>query len=241
MARPDQRVEFVTTHWSVVMRASHSESPEAGAALAQLCRTYWYPLYAFVRRGGYDVEDAKDLTQEFFARLIEKRDLSRVGREKGRFRSFLLAAMKHFLVSEWRRATAKKRGGDFEFIALDEVAAEHRYQLEPFHNDTAERLYERRWALTLLEKVLSRLRNELEAEGKGEQFHVLKPLLSGDDVAPYVEIGARLGLKEGAVKVAVHRLRQRYLALLTEEISQTVANSAEVEDELRHLLSVIGR
>lgn len=229
---------FVTTQWSVVLDAAQPGAAQS-AALEELCRAYWYPIYAHVRRSGHGVEDARDLTQEFFARLLERQDVARVRREKGRFRSFLLVALQHFLASEWRRANAQKRGGRLEFVSLDEVMAEKRYAAEPAQDCDAATLFDRRWALTLLEQVLAQMRREYEQAGKGEQFSQLKGLLSGDGVPPYAELGARIGLSEGATKVAAHRLRQRYLALLSETIAQTVANPAEVEDELRYLVKVL--
>ena len=235
-----RRAEFTTTHWSVVLTAGDELSPHAAEALAQLCRTYWYPIYAFIRRQGHGVADAQDLAQEFFARLIEQRDLSRVAKDKGRFRSFLLVVLKHFLINEWRRANSQKRGNGQPLLPLDEVLAEDRYNLEPGHEVTPERLYERRWALTLLDEALARLRREHAAQGKEGQFDMLKIHLSaGKGPLTYAELGAKLNLTEGAVKVAIHRLRQRYILVLREEIARTVSTPAEVEDELRHLMNVL--
>jgi RNA polymerase sigma factor (sigma-70 family) len=231
---------FATTHWSVVLAAQREDSTRARDALASLCQTYWYPLYAYVRRKGNSPHDAQDLTQEFFARLLEKHWLADVKRERGRFRSFLLAAMKHFLANEWDKAQAQKRGGGERFIALDAASAETRYALEPVDNVTAEKVFERRWAMTLLDRVLQRLRRGHETAGKTAQFDTLKEALTGDRSAlPYVQLGDRLGLSEGAVKVAVHRLRQRYRELLREEIAGTVAKEDDVEEELRHLFAIL--
>ena len=233
-------MQFVTTQWTAVLAAGRSDSTHAQAALEQLCRAYWHPLYAFVRWQGHDEQDAQDLTQEFFARLLEKHYFGEVEREKGRFRSFLLAAMKHFLANEWHRANAQKRGGGQKFVPLDAGDAETRYGVDPAHLESPDRLFERRWALTLLDLVLARLRAEHEAAGKAELFDALKGCLTGDRAElPYAELGSKLGLSEGAVKVAVHRLRQRYRGLLRAEVAHTVASEQEVEDELRHLFHAL--
>jgi RNA polymerase sigma-70 factor (ECF subfamily) len=224
----------------VVIHAQQGDSTEAREALETLCRAYWYPLYAFVRRQGVTPEDAQDLTQAFFERLIEKNFLADVQREKGRFRSFLLAALKHFLANEWDKARAQKRGGGAVHVPIDTASAETRYGLEPAHLDTPERLFERRWAITLLDRVLERLRDEHVKAGKAELFEQLKPCLTAEKAAlGYAELGALVGLSEGAVKVAVHRLRQRYRELLRAEIAETVDSPAEVEDELRHLFTAL--
>ena len=231
---------FATTHWSVVLTAQRSDSTRAQAALSVLCRTYWYPLYAYVRRQGQSPEDAQDLTQEFFARLLARNYLADVSRDKGRFRSFLLAALKHFLANEWDRARAAKRGGGQPPLSLDDTEAENRYRLEPADTMSADRIFERRWALTLLEQVLRRLRDDHSAAGKLGLFEELKPcLVDAGSSAPYAELGTRLNMSEGAVKVAVHRLRQRYRELLREEIAQTVATPAEVEDEIRQIIAIL--
>lgn len=231
---------FATTHWSVVLAAGRRASPRSQEALAELCRTYWYPLYAYVRRVGHSPEDAQDLTQEFFARLLEKNYLAKVARDKGRFRSFLLASLKHFLANEWDKARAQKRGGGQSFIRLDDKAAESRYKLEPRDDASADRLYERRWALTLLDRVLARLRQEHTAAAKLKQFDALKAFLGGERGSEgYAAVGAALGMNEANVKVTVHRLRKRYRDLLRDEIAQTVANEAEIEDEIRHLFAAL--
>ncbi len=231
---------FVTTHWSVVLTAGGSDSTRAQDALARLCQTYWYPLYAYVRRRGSSPHDAEDLTQEFFARLLRANYLGNAQREKGRFRWFLLSALKHFLANEWDRARAKKRGGGKAAISLNAEAAESRYTLEPADTLTAERIYERRWALTLLDQVLRTLEREHELTGKRELFDELRFCLTGErSKLPYAELAARLGMSEAAVKVAVHRLRRRYRELLRAEIANTVSSPEEVEDEIRHLFDVL--
>ena len=229
--------DFHTTRWSMVLHA-RGDSAGAQASLAQLCEAYWYPLYAFVRRQGTGGDDAQDLTQEFFARLLEKGWLGDVERERGRFRSFLLAAMKHFLANEWDRSRAKKRGGGAAMLALDAMSAETRYRHEPADTQTAEKFFDRGWALTLLDQVLARLRGEMTAAGRIADFEALKFCLTGEKTA-YAEVARTLGMTEGAVKVAVHRLREPYRALLRAEIAETVATADEVDDEMRHLLAAL--
>lgn len=233
---------FAATHWSLVLSASDPNSPESIAALEKLCRTYWYPLYAYVRRCGQSPEDAKDLTQEFFARLLEHHWVERADRQKGRFRSFLLSAMNHFLANEWNKARAQKRGGGVAPVPLQFETAETRYGHEPIDTATPEHSYERRWALTLLDRVLQRLRAEYNQEGRMDLFTALHPCLMGDRTAqPYGELAVKLGVSENTVKSAVHRLRQRYRELLRDEIAQTVATTGEVEEELRFLITVLSR
>ncbi len=237
---PPQQSAFVTTHWSVVVTAGRSDTTRAQDALAKLCQTYWFPLYIYVRRRGHSSEDAKDLTQEFFARLLEHNWVKAADQAKGRFRSFLLSAMNCLLADEWDKARAQKRGGGVPLVPLQFDTAETRYGVEPADDVTPERSFERRWALTLLEEVLKRLQAEYEAEGKAELFAALNPCLVGERTSqPYVELAAKLGMNEGAVKSAVHRLRQRYRQLLRDEIAQTVADPAEVDEELRHLFAVL--
>ncbi len=231
---------FVTTHWSVVLAAREPGAPQAGAALAELCRTYWYPLYAFVRRKGHSPHDAQDLTQAFFARLLEKNFVSQADRERGRFRTYLLTALTHFLADEWDKTRRLKRGGGREIVSFDAASAEERYRFEPIDQLDAAKLYERRWITTLFDKVLARLEEEFRDGGKGELFDSLKSsLLSEGTGLSYAELGAQLGLKEDAVKQAVHRMRRRYRELFREEIAQTVAGPGEVEDELKHLFAVL--
>ena len=233
---------FVTTHWSVVLSAVQSDTPRARQALERLCQTYWYPLYTYVRRRGYSPEDSQDLTQEFFARLLAGNRVRTADQQKGRFRSFLLAGMNNFLADEWDKSRAQKRGGGLRTVPLQFDTAETRYGSEPVDNVTPEQSFERRWALTLLDDVLKRLGAEYEREGKADLFAALNPCLVGDRTSqPYVELAQRLGLSEGAVKSAVHRLRRRYRQLLREEIANTVASADEVDDELRHLFTVLGR
>ena len=237
---PSARSAFVTTHWSAVVSAGRNDTTRARDALARLCQTYWFPLYAYIRRRGYSPEDAPDLTQEFFARLLKRNWVGHADQAKGRFRSFLLSALNHFLADEWDKARAQKRGGGVPLVPLQFDTAETRYGVEPADNVTPERSFERRWALTLLEEVLKRLQAEYEAEGKAALFAALNPCLVGERTSqPYVELAAKLGMNEGAVKSAVHRLRQRYRQLLRDEIAQTVADPAEVDEELRHLFAVL--
>jgi len=231
---------FATTHWTVILAAGQNASPLAHEALEMLCRTYWYPLYAFIRRQGHGPHDAQDLTQAFFARFLEKDYLHDVHRERGKFRSFLLASLKHFLANEWDRSQAQKRGGGHILIPLDQETTEHRYQLEPREELTAEKIYERRWALTLLDQVLDRLRDEFLAGGKGAQFEALKIFLSaGKGSIPYATVAAKLGSTPEAIKVAVHRLRKRYRELLRAEIANTVTTPAEVDEEIRYLFRAL--
>jgi RNA polymerase sigma-70 factor (ECF subfamily) len=225
-----------------VLTAGRSDTVRAHDALANLCQTDWYPLYAYVRRRGHSPEDAQDLTQAFFARLLERNWVGQADQQKGRFRSFLLSAMNHFLADEWDKARAQKRGGGILPVPLQFDTAETRYGHEPADNITPEQNYERRWALTLLDTVLRRLRSEYEQEGKAELFTALNPCLVGDRTAqPYAELAVKLGISEGTVKSAVHRLRQRYRQLLRDEIAQTVADPGEVDEELHHLFAVLAR
>jgi RNA polymerase sigma-70 factor (ECF subfamily) len=232
---------FATTHWSVVLNAGRSETTQGRNALAALCETYWYPLYAYVRRQGHLPHDAEDLTQEFFARLLESDSLAGVSPEKGKFRTFLLIALKRFLTNEWHRANSQKRGGGLIRVPLPGHTAETRYIAEPAEPLTAEKLYERRWALTLLDRVLDRLGHEFNGAGKGNLFEKLKPYLMAEKGAiSYAEAAAALGMNEGAFKVAVHRLRRRFRELFREEVAQTVAGPEEIDEEIRHLLGVFG-
>ena len=237
---PPRRPAFVTTHWSVVVAAGRSDTPLARAALEKLCQAYWFPLYAYVRRRGYSPEDAQDLTQEFFARLLEKNWVGNADQAKGRFRSFLLSAMNYFLADEWDKARAQKRGGGALLVRLQFATAETRYGLDPADHMTPERSFELRWVLTLLEAVLHRLRGEYEHEGKADLFATLHPCLVGERTAqPYSELAAKMGASENTVKSLVHRLRQRYRQLLRAEIAHTVAGPEEVDEELRHLFAVL--
>lgn len=238
---PHGPAHFATTHWTVVLTAQRQDSSRAFDALSQLCQTYWYPLYAYVRRRGYDAHEAQDLTQEFFARLLEKDSLGSVAREKGKFRSFLLASMNHFLAKEWNRAHRQKRGGGCVIVSLNDDSAENRYRQEPATDLAADKLFERRWAMTLLEGAMTRLRQEFHSAGKASLFDELKVFLSGGRTDEgYAGVAARVKLTEGAVKVAVHRLRKRYGEILREEIVQTVSSPEEVEEEIRYLFQVLG-
>lgn len=233
---------FATTHWSVVLTAGRARSPQSAEALEDLCRTYWYPLYAYVRRRGYSVEDAQDLTQAFFAHLLSRDFLGGVGPEKGRFRSFLLACLKHYLADEWEKARAAKRGGVGFEGWLDLEQAEDRYQLEACVEASPENMYERRWALDLLDRTLGRLRQDAPASGRDAVCDELQGCLLGErPEETYAQLGMRLGMSETAVKVAVHRLRRRYRELLRDEIAHTVTRLEEVEEELRYLFRIVGR
>jgi len=234
--------QFSTTHWSVVLAAGQSSSPAAEAALEQLCRAYWYLLYCYVRRAGHTPEDAQDLTQEFFARLLEKNYFALASRERGRFRSFLLTSLKNFLTNEYLRNTRLKRGGTQPMISFDTADAENRYVVEPIDTATPETLYEQRWALALLENALTRLRDEYAASGRGPMFDLLKAYVWGErNAASYTDIAAQLDLTEEAVKKAVQRLRHRYRDMLRTEIAHTVTTAAEVEEELQHLVRLLRR
>ncbi len=232
---------FLTTHWSVVLAAGHP-SPRSQAALEKLCRTYWYPLYTYVRRRGYSPEDAQDLTQEFFFRLLRHNWVAAADQARGRFRSFLLMALNRFLTNEWHKGSARKRGGGVRMIPLEFQTAETRFVREPVDTRTPEQCYEQQWVFTLLDEVLVRLRAEYAAQDQAALFDSLRPSLIGSrETQPYAQLATALGLTEGAVKVAVHRLRGRYRERLREEIAQTVATPEEVEAELRHLFRVLAR
>jgi len=230
------RQVFPLTHWSLVLRAGKSDTAPTRAALASLCQMYWFPLYAHARRRGHTPHDAEDLTQEFFARLLERDLLAAADPNRGRFRSFLLAAMNHFLNHEWEKGRTQKRGGGQPLLSLDAHAAEERFDAEPADRATPDQAFDRQWALALLDTVLTRLEAEYESAGKANLFAALRPTLAGSrETQPYAELCARLNLSEGAVKVAVHRLRKRYRDLIREEVAHTVATPEEVEAELRHL------
>jgi RNA polymerase sigma-70 factor (ECF subfamily) len=240
MTRPTRADrKFATTHWSVVLAAAGG-SDAAKAAMEKLCLGYWSPLYAFLRREGRSPHDAEDLTQAFIARVLEKNYLGQVDPQKGKFRSFLLASLKHFLADERDRANAAKRGGGQVHVSLDAVSAEHGYQAELADERSPEVLFERRWALTLLATVRARLREEYAAAGKAQRFAVLERFLPGEKTAvTYAEAAQSLGVAEGTVKYDVHVLKQRYRELLVAEISRTVSAPEEVEEELRYLIAVV--
>jgi len=236
---PEER--FPSTHWSRVVEAGDPALPGAREALAALCQAYWYPLYAFIRRRGHSADEALDLAQEYFARLLEKGVLASADPEKGRFRKFLMADCKYFLAHHHERAAAQKRGGGRVPLSIDAADAEGRFSREPAHGLTPEHLFERTWAMTLLDGVLARLRAEHERDGRAEIFDRLKPVLTdGPGGVAYSVIAAQMGTSEGAVQVAIHRLRRRYGALLRQEIAATVGSSDEVENEIRALFKALG-
>ncbi|MBN2319305.1 MAG: sigma-70 family RNA polymerase sigma factor [Acidobacteria bacterium] len=238
-SKPRGASRFNETHWTTVIAAGQKDS-KAGDALQKLCQVYWYPLYAFVRRQGHSRQDAEDLTQAFFAQLLARDDLATVDREKGRFRSFLLASMKHFLMNEWDKARAQKRGGGKQILSIDFEDSESKYSVEPTHNITPDKLYDRRWAMTVLDRVTARLREEMCAEGRREQFEQMKIFLAGGKgEIRYAKVAENLGISEISVKTAVHRLRKRYRRLLHAEIANTVETKQDVEQELRYLLAAL--
>ncbi len=232
----------MTTHWSVVLSAGDPTSTEAQAALESLCRAYWFPLYAYVRRRGYSPADAEDHTQQFFLRLLEHNWVARADRQKGRFRSFLLMAMGRFLANEWDKARTLKRGAGVRFVPLPTGSAETRYAREPADTATPEQAFEKQWVFATLNEVLAALRADYEREGKGVLFDALKPCLVGSrETQPYADLAATLNMSEGAIKVAVSRLRERYQQRLKQEIARTVATPDDVDAELRHLFHVLAR
>jgi RNA polymerase sigma-70 factor (ECF subfamily) len=234
------RDTFATTHWSVVLGARDAESAEATEALANLCRTYWHPLYAYIRRRGHHPSDAQDLTQEFFYRLLDRHYLSQVDPARGKFRSFLLVAVNHFLANEWDRARTIRRGGRIQFVSFDAAQAEEQFAEEPAAALTAETLFERQWALALLKQATDALAAEFAAEGRDGQFERLKGFLIDEKrTASWAELAAAMGLTEGALKMSVQRLRQRFGRILREQIARTVAGPDEVEAEIRALLKAL--
>lgn len=240
VSNPEGSPEFASTRWSLVLAARGGDEPGADSALAALCQAYWYPLYAYARRRGYQADDARDLTQGFFAQLIDKHYLDAADAERGRFRTFLLTAFKRYLSKERAHAMASKRGGGRKILSLDFQRGEGRFLLDPATTETAESTYERQWALTLLERVMAQLRSELEEAGKSNEFDHLKVVLTGEAAVPsYREVAGALGMSEGAVKVAVHRLRRRFRDAVLAEIAQTVATPADVDEELRQLFAAV--
>jgi RNA polymerase sigma-70 factor (ECF subfamily) len=232
--------DFRTTRWSVVTLAGQVQSVEAQAALEQLCRAYWRPLYTFVRRQGYGPVEAQDLTQEFFSTLLERKALQQVRQERGRFRNFLLSSLKNFLANEWDKRRAQKRGGNRIIFSLEEMEAEERYRVEPTDEATPDKMFERRWAQSIFERVMRRLREEYESTGKTDRFEALKPLLTTEgQPATYAQIGRGLGLTENAVRSALSRLRQRSRELFRSEIAHTVAGPEEIDDEIRYLFTAL--
>ena len=231
---------FATTHWSVVLSAGRSDTPRARHALERLCQTYWYPLYAYVRRRGYSAHDAQDLTQGFFACLLERQSVATADPNKGRFRSFMLGAMNYFLATEWAKMQTQKRGGGREVFSLDLAAAEQRLDLESAGNSPPDRVFDKEWATALLDKVLNQLEGEFRREGKISLFDTLKQTLAGTrESQPYAALARQLEMNEGAVKTAVHRLRRRYRQLLEAEIANTVASPTEAKEEMAYLLTVV--
>lgn len=231
---------FATTRWTLVLSAALGSSPQSERALADLCQAYWYPLYAFVRRRGHSHEEAEDLTQSFFASFLTGNQLSQLSAERGKFRAYLLACLKHFLANEWARVATQKRGGRIEHLSLDWRDAEDRYGLEPPDLVTPDLLYDRAWALALLERVMGLLKQECQKEGKPRLFECANLFLSTrSDAIPYAEAADQLNMEEGAAGVAVHRLRKRYRTLLREEIAQTLGNPSAVDEELRSLKAAL--
>lgn len=236
------RGTFATTLWSVVQAAGHGSAAAAQPALEQLCRTYWYPLYAHVRRRGYSREDAEDLTQAFFAQLLTHKSLSMADSSRGRFRCFLLASLNHFLANEWNKARAQKRGGERGHLCFDTATGERLYDREGNHELNPEELYEKSWALQFLEQVRTRLRQTYAEDGKADRFHALERFLPGEESPPsYADAAAQLGVPEGTLKAEVHRLKIRYGELLREEVAHTVARPEQIDDELHHLIRVLGK
>ena len=230
--------QFPTTRWTMVVAAGDPHRKEARSALVSLCENYWYPLYAYLRRRGHPADEAQDLTQEFFMRVLEGRYLDRADPEKGRFRSFLLTSLKFFAADEEDRRRARKRGGGV-LVPLEFSSGEERYQREPAHDETPERIFERRWALSVLDRVVEKLRAEFVQHGRPEHFERLKVFLLGQSDAPYAALALEMNTSEGALKVAIHRLRKRYRELFRQEIADTVADPADVESELRYLATVL--
>lgn len=243
MSEPaDRSPRFATTRWTVVLAARDPVSPDSTEALESLCRAYWFPLYAFVRRSGKDPHDAQDLTQAFFGKLLEKEWLLAVSRERGRFRTFLIVAMKRFLSNDRDRTMAEKRGGSRTFVPIDAGLAESRYLAEPVKQSDADHLYERRWALALLERVLARLREDYESGGRAGDFDRLKIFLTaGRGEIPYADIARDLAISEGAARVSVSRMRKRFREIFRQTIADTVSEPGEVDAELRHVAAVLGR
>lgn len=231
---------FPTTRWTLVVAAGDRDRTQARPALVSLCENYWYPLYAYLRRRGYPADRAQDLTQEFFVRVLEGRYLDRADPDRGRFRSFLLSSLKFFVADEEDRNRAHKRGGG-ALVPLEFSSGEERYQREPAHQETPERIFEQRWALSVLDRVVERLRSEFVQHGRPEHFERLKVFLLGQPDAPYAALAGEMNSSEGALKVAIHRLRKRYRELFRQEIADTVVDPADVESELRYLASVLTR
>ena len=234
------RPDFPTTRWTLVVAAADRQGHEAQSALVSLCEAYWYPVYAYIRRRGHAADQAHDLAQEFFVRVLEGRYLDRANPEKGRFRAFMLTSLKFFLADEGDRSRAQKRGGG-SVLPLELPSGEERYVREPAHHETPERIFERRWAISALDRVIERLRDEFAQQGRIDHFDRLKVFLLDRDDTPYATLARDMGTSEGALKVAIHRLRKRYRELFRQEIAETVSDPADVESELRYLASALGR
>jgi RNA polymerase sigma factor (sigma-70 family) len=241
MAMDSHNRRFETTHWSVVVAAGDAESAAGRSALAALCETYWTPVYAFIRRSGRSSEEAKDLTQAFFAMLLEKNYVRDAKQERGRFRSFLLTSVRHFLANEYDHAHAQKRGGQVVHVPLEVEHGERLYQHEAVEHETPEHIYERQWALTVLEAARAQVALRFEGERRQQMFEKLRPFLTGDDPASYGDLARELGMTEGALRVAVHRVRQQWGESLRELVAETVGSPEEAADELRHLMAVLSR
>ncbi|MDB6052568.1 MAG: hypothetical protein JWN25_91 [Verrucomicrobiales bacterium] len=228
---------FATTRWTVVVAAGGVRAPQSDLALEELCKIYWYPLYAYVRRQGHSLEDAEDLTQAFFARFLEKNYIEGLRSDKGKFRSFLLAALKNFLANEWDRSKCLKRGGGVIPLSMDLQEGDTRYVVLPSDDLSPDKMYDRAWAVTLLERVITTLRDENESEGKGQLFDQLKPFLTAGKSAPYAAAAETLQMSEGNIRVIVHRMRKRYREILKDEILQTLADPAQADEEMRALFN----
>ena len=241
MTSPSRPRHFATTQWSLVIEAGSDEASQTRVrqALGELCRTYWYPLYAFVRSRGYSSEDAQDLTQAFFTRIIETGGLASADRNRGRFRSYLLGAMKHFLGNEWHRMKAQKRGGQWNFVPWESLDPERRFAETADHSEQPEHLFDREWAVETVTAALRSLRNEMDRAGKGDQFEILKASLTAEAQVPRRELAERLDMSESAVKVAIHRLRKRYGELLRAVVAETVSRNEDLDEEMRYLVSVL--
>jgi len=232
--------QFVTTHWSQVFLAANNHLPDSASALDTLCRAYWPPLYCYLRRAGHSSHEAEDLTQAFFARLLERNSLGIADPERGRFRNFLLTALKNFVVNEWRSQNSQKQGGEFHILSLDVQKGEGFYVVEPGHHLTPEVLFDKQWALNLIERVVERLRTEYAADGKSDLFEDLKMFLAAKKGPPHAELARKYGIPANTIGVAIHRLRQRYAVLLRQEIATTVTDRSEIDAEIRHLIAALG-
>jgi RNA polymerase sigma-70 factor (ECF subfamily) len=238
----NQKGSFDTTHWSLVIDAAHTDVRVSAAALEALCKRYWYPIYVFIRRKGSARHEAEDHTQAFFAHLLDKDLLKQASPERGRFRTYLLSSLNNFLVNEWEKRSRLKRGADYKFISMDEMQADEMYSREPADPSTPEKLFERRWAMTLISEVLRRLGEDYERQGKSEIFKALEPGLTGESESGWLAgVAERLQISDGSARTQLHRLRRRYGELLREEIGRTLANPADVDDEIRHLFSIVER